>query len=628
MCGICGKLIFDDIVPEAEAIRSMCDTLKHRGPDDEGVHVENHIGLGQRRLSIIDLASNACPPLANEDRTIWLVFNGEIYNFIELRRALQGRGHKFATNSDTEVIIHLYEDDGVRCVHKLRGMFAFALWDSRRKILFCVRDRLGKKPFCYAKNRRSFVFGSEIKAITADPEVSVAPDYSAIDLYLTYQFVPSPFTAFKGIHRLGPGEYLTCDLKGNIKIERYWEPPIPEKTDARPEEIESEILRRLREAVRMRMISDVPIGAFLSGGIDSASVVALMSQESNRPVKTFSIGFEDEAYNELPYAQLLAERYGTEHQELIVKPDASEVLPLLVRHYNEPFADSSAVPTYYVSKMTRQYVTVALSGDGGDESFAGYDNYGAILGWNRWNVMPLWARRSVAGAGRALLGLFPHSNTAARLRRGFGMVGAANVKDRRLQYGAILKPEEKALAYTAHFEDLIATSRVVADPLEAYPCEEGTDVLDWLMRHDQNFYLPDCLMVKTDIASMANSLEVRCPFLDHELVEYAASIPSSLKRDASGGKLILKKAVAGMIPEQILHKRKTGFAVPLAKWFRTDLLELLRGTLLDDRASRRGLFHPWFLRKLVQEHVERKRDWSNRLWAFLFLELWLRDFID
>jgi asparagine synthase (glutamine-hydrolysing) len=628
MCGICGKLIFEDIVPEAEAIRSMCDTLKHRGPDDEGVHVENHIGLGQRRLSIIDLASNACPPLSNENGTMWLVFNGEIYNFIELRRALQERGHKFATNSDTEVIIHLYEDEGVRCVHKLRGMFAFALWDSKREILFCARDRLGKKPFCFTKTPKFFVFGSEIKAITADPEVTVTPNYSAIDLYLTYQFVPSPFTAFKGIHRLGPGEYLTCDLKGNVKIERYWEPPIPEKTDAPPKEIESEILRRLREAVRMRMISDVPIGAFLSGGIDSASVVALMSQESNRPVKTFSIGFEDEAYNELPYAKLLAQRYGTDHQELILKPDASEVLPILVQHYNEPFADSSAVPTYYVSKMTRQYVSVALSGDGGDESFAGYDNYGAILGWNRWNVMPLCARRSVAGAGRALLGLLPHNNTAARLRRGFGMLGAANVKEQRLQYGAIVKPEEKALAYTAHFEDLISTSRVAADPLEAYPCEEGTDALDWLMRHDQNFYLPDCLMVKTDIASMANSLEVRCPFLDHELVEYAASIRSELKRDASGGKLILKKAVAGMVPEQILHKRKTGFAVPLARWFRTDLLELLKGTLLDDRASKRGLFHPWFLRKLVQEHVERKRDWSNRLWAFLFLELWLRDFID
>jgi asparagine synthase (glutamine-hydrolysing) len=628
MCGICGKLIFNDVIPDVSVIESMCDVLKHRGPDDAGVHVEKHVGLGQRRLSILDLTAGACPPLANEDRTVWLVFNGEIYNFKELRKVLQGRGHKFATHSDTEVILHLYEDKGVRCVNELRGMFAFALWDSKKEILFCARDRLGKKPFCYTKTPRSLVFGSEIKAITADPEVSVAPDYCAIDLYLTYQFVPSPLTAFEGIHRLGPGEYLTCDLQGNVKTERYWEPPVPEKTCATTEQIESEIVRRLREAVRMRMISDVPIGAFLSGGIDSASVVALMSQESTRPVKTFSIGFEDDGYDERPYARLVAERYGTDHHELIVRPNAVEVLSTLVWHYNEPFADSSAVPTYYVSKMTRGYVTVALSGDGGDECFAGYDNYQAILDWKQWDVFPLSARRSVAGIGRALLGLLPRNNTAARLRRGLGMLAAANVKERRLQFGTTLKPEEKRVAYTDNFRDLISASPVVADPLAVYPWEPGMDALDWLMRHDQNFYLPDCLMVKMDIASMANSLEVRSPFLDHDFVEYAASIPSSLKRDGLGGKRILKKAVAKLLPDSILHKRKTGFSVPLAKWFRTDLLELLRATLLDDRTAKRSLFQPWFLGKLVNEHREGTRDWSNRLWALLFLELWFRRFVD
>ncbi|MGO9566184.1 MAG: asparagine synthase (glutamine-hydrolyzing) [Desulfomonilaceae bacterium] len=628
MCGICGKLLFKDIVPEEETIRSMCETIKHRGPDDEGVYVEHHIGLGQRRLSIIDLASSACPPLTNEDRTLWLVFNGEIYNFRELRKMLQVRGHIFATHSDTEVILHLYEDRGVRCVHELHGMFAFALWDSRREILFCARDRLGKKPLCYAKTSGALVFGSEIKAITADSDVSVIPDYSAIDLYLTHQFVPSPYTAFKGIYRLRPGEYLTCDLAGNVKTERYWEPPIAEKTRVPPDEIESEIVRSLREAVRMRMVSDVPIGAFLSGGIDSTSMVALMSQESDHPVKTFSIGFEEEAHNELSYARLLAERYGTDHHELIVKADAAEVLPLLVWHYNEPFADSSAVPTYYVSKMTRQYVTVALSGDGGDESFAGYEAYRAVLGWRQGDIFPLSARRSLARVGRRLLALLPRNNNAARLRRGLGMLASANVKERALQYGTTLKPEEKALGYTPHFKDLISASSVAQDPLTSYPWEPGMDPLDWLMRHDQNFYLPDCLMVKTDIASMANSLEVRCPFLDHNFIEYTASIPSALKRDASGGKLILKKAVAGLIPEQIIHKRKTGFSVPLAKWFRTDLVELLKANLLDYRIAKRGLFHPRFLLKLVSEHVEGKRDWSNRLWALLFLELWFREFID
>jgi asparagine synthase (glutamine-hydrolysing) len=507
-------------------------------------------------------------------------------------------------------------------------MFAFALWDKRKEILFCARDRMGKKPFCYTLTRNSFVFGSEIKAITADPEVSVSPDYHAIDQYLKYQFIPSPLTAFTGIKRLMPGEYLTCDLKGNVKTQCYWEPPQPGKSNATQEEIEAELLDRLRESVRMRMISDVPLGAFLSGGIDSATIVALMAQESSRPVKTFSIGFEEEAFNELPYARLIAERYGTEHHELIVKPNAAEVLPLLVRHYNEPFADSSALPTYYVSKMTRQHVTVALSGDGGDESFAGYDNYASILSWNRWDKWPFWLRKTLAEGGRGLLQSFRNDNNAARLRRGLAMVGAANVKARRLQFGTTLKPEEKQLAYTPLFSRLISGPHVPEDPLSAYPWEQGMDDLDWLMRHDQNFYLPDCLMVKTDIASMANSLEVRCPFLDHELVEFAATIPSQLKRNSMGGKLIIKSVVKDLLPAEILNKPKTGFGLPVARWFRNELSPMLRETLLDGTSERRGLFEQDLLRKMVTEHVEGRRDWSNRLWAFLFLELWFREFID
>lgn len=628
MCGICGKLIFKDSIPAPDSIRAMCKTIMHRGPDDEGIYTAPHIGLGQRRLSIIDLASGACPPLTNEDLTMWLVFNGEIYNFQELRQQLQACGHRFATNTDTEVIIHLYEEEGVSCLQKLRGMFAFALWDERRGILFCARDRLGKKPFCYTLTSQSFVFGSEIKAITADPDVSVCPDYHAIDQYLTYQFVPSPLTAFKGIKQLRPGEYLTCDLKGNVITQRYWQPVLSKQTSAPQKEIEVELLQRLRESVRLRMISDVPLGAFLSGGVDSATIVALMAQESARPVKTFSIGFEEEAFNELPYARLLAERYGTEHHELVVKPNAAEVLPLLVHHYNEPFADSSALPTYYVSKMTRQHVTVALSGDGGDESFAGYTNYAAILGWNHWDAWPLKVRQILTKGGQGLLSSFPNSNRAARLRRGLGMFGAANVKARRLQFGTTLKSEEKRLAYTSLFSDQISRPPVPQDPLAAYPWEEDMDALDWLMCHDQSFYLPDCLMVKTDIASMANSLEVRCPFLDHEFVEFAATIPSQFKRDSTGGKLILKHAVKDLLPNEILNKPKTGFGLPLAKWFRNDLAPLLKETLLDKTAERRGLFEPKLLKKMVDEHIEGRRDWSNRLWAFMFLELWFREFID
>jgi len=628
MCGICGKLIFKDVVPDPDSIRAMCKTIIHRGPDDEGIYTAPHIGMGQRRLSIIDLATSACPPLTNEDRTVWLVFNGEIYNFQELRKQLRGRGHKFTTNTDTEVIIHLYEDEGPACLQKLRGMFAFAVWDKRREILFCARDRVGKKPFCYAVTPQSFVFGSEIKAITADSDVRVAPDYHAIDQYLTYQFVPSPLTAFAGIRRLRPGEYLLCDLKGNVRTHSYWTPPLPQINDAPKEEIETELVQRLREAVKMRMISDVPLGAFLSGGIDSATIVALMAQQSYRPVKTFSIGFEDEAFNELPYARILAERYGTEHHELIVKPNAVEVLPLLVKHYNEPFADSSALPTYYVSKMTRQHVTVALSGDGGDESFAGYDSYSQIRGWNKCDVLPLWLRKMLAEGGRGLLNSFPCNNTAARLRRGFAMVGAPNVKARRLQFGTTLKPEEKRLAYTPLFKNLISAPPVPEDPLAAYPWQEGMDDLDWLMRHDQNFYLPDCLMVKTDVSAMANSLEVRCPFLDHEFMEFAATIPSWLKRDSTGGKVILKSAFRDLLPNKILNKPKTGFSIPIGKWLREDLAPLLKETLLNETSARRGLFEPKLLQKMVNEHIDGRRDWSNRLWAFLFMELWFREFID
>jgi asparagine synthase (glutamine-hydrolysing) len=376
------------------------------------------------------------------------------------------------------------------------------------------------------------------------------------------------------------------------------------------------------------MISDVPLGAFLSGGIDSSIVVAVMAQESPKPVKTFSIGFEEEDFNELPYARLVAKQYGTDHHELIVQPDAAEVLRILVKHYNEPFADSSALPTYYVSKMTRQHVTVALSGDGGDESFAGYDNYAAILAWNRCDALPLRGRKILSEYGRKLLDLFPHNNKMAQLNRGLAMFGAPNVKERRLQFGTTLKPEEKRLAYTPLFRELVSRHPVPADPLPNYPFEKGMDNLDWLMRHDQNFYLPDCLMVKTDIASMANSLEVRCPFLDHEFVEFAATIPSFLKRNGTEGKLILKKAVKDLIPEEILNKRKTGFGVPVGRWFRGELVPLLKEVLLSDKCRRRGLIDQWLLRKMIEEQVYGRRAWSNRLWALLFLEMWFREFID
>lgn len=628
MCGICGKLIFNGTTPDAALIRKMCHTLEHRGPDDEGIHTAPHIGLGQRRLSIIDLDRSACPPLSNEDQTIWLVFNGEIYNFRSLRAGLEEKGHRFRTHSDTENIIHLYEEHGLDCIRHLRGMFAFALWDANKKRLFCARDRLGQKPFCYARTGTTFVFGSEIKAITADTDIAVAPNYQAIDLYLTYQNVPSPLTAFDGIERLGPGEYLTCDTRGSLRIASYWDPPRLDFSDASHSEIEAEIITRLREAVKLRMIADVPLGAFLSGGIDSGIVVGLMAEQSNRPVKTFSIGFEEESHNELPWARLQADRWNTEHEELVVRAATAEILPKLVHHYNEPFADSSAIPTYYVSEMTRRHVTVALSGDGGDESFAGYGIYTQMARWKRADNLPEWLRCSIAGIGFNFLAGLPHSNNAARARRALGLFAARNIKERFLNYRSILKPEEKHLAYTAKFHQKIRNADRAFDRPANYSLRSEDDYLQWQMLHDQNFYLPDCLMVKTDIASMANSLEVRCPFLDHPLVEFCGSIPPLLRHNGTEGKLILKHVAQRYLHPELLRKPKTGFAIPIGPWFREQLAPMLRENLLDGVCAKRGLIRSDFLHKIVSEHIEGRRSWTNRLWAFLFLEMWFREFID
>ncbi|HSF02354.1 MAG TPA: asparagine synthase (glutamine-hydrolyzing), partial [Solirubrobacterales bacterium] len=598
-----------------------------RGPDAQGIYTAPYVGLGQRRLSIIDLSDQAVAPLSNEDGSVWVTYNGEIYNFQELRASLTRRGHRFRTAGDTEVIAHLYEEHGVECLAHLRGMFAFALWDARARRLFAARDRFGKKPLYYARVPGALVFGSEIKAITADPDVPVAPNYLALDAYLTHQYVPSPLTAFESIAKLPAGHYLTCGADGEVRVERYWRPPPSEPLGGTPEEAESELRHRLREAVRMRLVSDVPLGAFLSGGLDSSTVVALMAEASGRPVKTFSIGFEPRTHDELPYARQVAERYGTDHHEFVVEPRAAEVLPLLVHHYNEPFADSSALPTYYLARLTRQHVTVALSGDGGDESFAGYDNYRHVQAWGRADALPRPVRDAVALPLASALDRLPYRDGVARASRALQMLAASPPGRHRLR-ASILKDAEKRSVYTREFRGLLAAAPAPGAAIEPEPWSDGMDALDWMMRHDRRFYLPDCLMTKVDVASMAVSLEVRCPLLDHPLVEFAARIPSAWKQDRSGGKAIFKRAVAGLLPAAVLARPKMGFGVPIAHWFRTDLAGLLRETLLDDRARRRNLFEIGFVRRMVEDHVAARRDWSTRLWALLCLELWFREFVD
>lgn len=626
MCGIVGKLNFNGQRVTPEEIKTMADTIVYRGPDDEGVHVTAGVGLGQRRLSIIDLRRESTAPLSNEDGTIWIVFNGEIYNFQSLRAELIAQGHTFRTASDTEVIVHLYEQYGLECLRHLRGMFAFAIWDGTKRRLFAARDRLGKKPLYYARTDSQLVFGSEIKALTADASIPSRPNFDAIDHYLSYQYVPAPLTAFADIHKLPASHYILCTDDGQIQVTPYWFPAQTPKTRLTLVEATEQLLVILKESVRLRMIADVPIGAFLSGGVDSGAVVALMAMQSTSPVKTFSIGFNEERYNELPFARILAERYGTEHHEFMVTPRAADILPTLIRHYNEPFADSSAIPAYYVSQVTRRHVTVALSGDGGDESFVGYQHYEMMRRLAAFDWAPLGFRAAGAGMLRAPLKWLSDAPSAIKLDKALAMVGA-DLPQRYHHYLGILKDQEKARLYTAHLQDLIRDARHTQSVWEI-PWATMTDQLDWMMAHDQTHYLPDCLMVKTDIASMANSLEVRCPLLDHTLVEFAWSLPSHWKMSGAGRKIIFKQAVQALLPQEILEKPKTGFAVPLAHWFRTELAGLLKDTLLSDRALSRNLFDPSVLRRMVDDQITGRRDWANRLWALLCLELWFCEFID
>ncbi len=612
-------------MPES-LILQMCAPVVHRGPDAGGTHSDPYIGLGERRLSIIDLAERANPPLTNEDATIWIVFNGEIYNFRELRATLVNEGHRFRTQGDTEVILHLYEKHGVQCVEHLRGMFAFGIWDSKRRLFFGARDRLGKKPFVYRKTPQAFQFGSSINVIRADPDTSSSPNFDAIDSYLTHQYVPSPLTAFTGICKLPPAHYVLCDTSGNLKIERYWSPHSERRTVASEQELETELVRLLKESVRLRLNSDVPLGVFLSGGVDSGTIAALMAMESSEPVKSFTIGFGEDGSDEFPFARLVAERYGLEHHEIVVKPSAIDILPLLVEYYNEPFADSSAIPTYYVSRAARAHITVALSGDGADENFLGYDHYRDTERWRKADFIPHPIRRQVSNVIRSGLERLPYGNLEARMVRGWRMFGSQLPGRYALQL-SILKDEEKRAAYTPYFRSLL-NGHNGSGHLTDLPWDESMDDWDWMSRHDQHYYLPDCLMVKTDVASMANSLEVRSPFLDHHLVEFAASIPSALKRDRQGGKAILRRAVQALLPQEVLRKAKTGFGVPLAKWFRTELRETLRGTLLDDKSAKRGLFKQEFLKRMVHDHLDGQRDWSSRLWELLFLETWFREYFD
>jgi asparagine synthase (glutamine-hydrolysing) len=565
--------------------------------------------------------------MSNEDGTVWVTFNGEIYNFPELRQGLQARGHVFRSNTDTEVLVHLWEERDIRCVDLLRGMFAFAIWDDREKVLFLARDRVGKKPLYYASLPDRFLFASEIKAILQDPGFQATPDIEAIHHYLSYQCVPSPHSAFRGIRKLPPAHLLLL-RNGEGEPVRYWKLSYRDKRRVNGERqaaaLQEELVARLREAVKIRLMSDVPLGAFLSGGIDSSAVTALMAGVMGQPAKTFSIGFRESDYDELPYARMVAQRYGTDHHEFIVTPDARAIFPELVWHYNEPFADPSAIPTYYVCEMARRHVTVALSGDGGDENFAGYPRY---TNENEYalqtGVLPS-LRRWLGRRGNLAMFAGPWNKLEDTARR------LLSLSQRRLlYYRRITHFSEfyKADLYTPEMRRSTKGIFSVDLMLEKYAGSDARNFLDATMGLDFELYLPDTLMAKVDVASMAHSLEVRAPFLDHEFMEFAAAIPPDLKLRDGEGKLILKKAVEPILPREVIYRPKMGFGVPVDHWFRNELKEMARDVLLSRRAMERGYFRRAYVESILDRH-QRGENWQYLIWNLFMLELWHLMFID
>lgn len=613
-------------------VAPMIEAQRHRGPDDQGVWSDGLCALGHRRLSIIDLSPAGRNPLSNQQGTIWITFNGEAYNFGVLRNELESLGYRFRTRTDTEVVVCAYERWGVDCLKRLRGMFAFAIWDQPRRRLFLARDRAGKKPLFYTRAGGCFLFASELQALLAAPQVPREVDYSAIDSYLSWGYVPAPFTAFHGIFKLPPAHCLTLDMSKDepaVRIERYWSLEYEPKLRVTEEEAAEGLREKLSEAVRLRLISDVPLGAFLSGGIDSSIVVGLMAGQSDRPVKTFSIGFKEAAYSEVDHARRVAARFSTDHHEYVVEPDALAILPLLVRHYGEPYADSSAIPTFYLSKMTRASVKVALNGDGGDESFAGYERYLGNRIAERIRGVP-GSALSARAISRVLPDLPDPINPRNRLRQAKRFLSAASrpMAERYGRWVTFFDEQAKQQLYAKDLSARLNGSRPADWMRSLFEDVRGLDAVDAAMAVDVRSYLPYDLLVKVDITSMANSLEARSPFLDHEVMEYAARLPVKFKLRGKQSKHLLKHAFSDLLPKETIRRRKMGFGVPVGEWFRGPLRKLLEDTLFSEQSARRGYFQPQAISRLVTGHVERRADNSFSLWNLLMLELWHREFID
>lgn len=625
MCGICGIARPQNGAPiSSHLLTRMRKRLSHRGPDDEGVFLDGNVGLGVSRLSIIDLERGR-QPQPNEDRSVWVVHNGEIYNFQSLRQKLKNLGHSFSTRSDTEVIVHSYEEWGEDGVQRLRGMFAFALRDKRRNKLILVRDRLGIKPLYYTLLKdKTLVFASELKALLLHPEVKRSLNHEALDLFLTLEYIPAPHTIFKNIFKLPPGCFLVYD-NGRVEIKTYWSLeslPSDQKSDLNPEPLKQRLYTLLEESVRLRLQSDVPLGAFLSGGLDSSTIVALMKDLGCSPLRTFSVGFEEASYDELKHARRIAQKFQTDHQEYILKPDITDLAQRLIHHLDEPFGDFSIFPTYLISQMARQQVKVILTGDGSDEIFGGYEHYQA-QSISRWPLVPF-----IGKALGPMIRKIPPSarkkgvwNKARRFSQGLEHFSHL----RHLRWMMFLSTSDKNGLYTPELQQKLSGLGPLSEKTpfrSVFDHLSSLDDINTELYIDLKTYLPDDILVKVDRMSMAASLEARVPFLDHRLVEFVFGLPGPLKVKGLTTKWCLKKTMAGILPEKTIHRSKEGFSIPMKAWLRTELKDFLLDTLSEDRINREGLFQSVSVKRMIDAHMKGKENHSHPLWSLVVFEVW------
>ncbi len=626
MCGIAGFISNERNAPVGEReilLERMCKIITHRGPDEQGMIVKDAAALGMRRLSIIDLKTGQ-QPIFDCTGNLAIVFNGEIYNFLELKKDLEKRGHRFKTNSDTETIIHAFEEFGTDCLKRLRGMFAFAVYDFQNETLFIARDRVGKKPLFYSKTKYgNFVFGSELKSLIEHGEILREIDFSALDAYLTFGYVPEDFCIFKDVKKLAPGAFLIFE-NGEIKTENYWDFSYQENSEIKSEVEYTEILReKLKEAVKVRLISEVPLGAFLSGGVDSSAVVGMMAQILETPVKTFSIGFNEDSFNELKFARLAAKHFNTEHHEFIVTPDLVQIIDELVWHFDEPFADSSALPTFMVSKMAREFVTVILSGDGGDELFAGYTRYATDKRRGGLEKLPRFVRTKIL---QKLGEKLPHGAKGKNYIYNASLGSVERYIDSISHFGNLKKGELYAAGFLEKLNGDIGTGAEIYKQIAGSTLSNNS--LDRLLYLDSKTYLPSDILTKVDRMTMANSLEARVPLLDHELIEFVQTIPAELKLKDFETKYIFKKSLENLVPKEILYREKQGFGVPINEWINLQLKERIHSDLLEKKTLERGYFEEKYIKVLLDEHAKKRRDHSHALWILWMLELWHRRFAD